>query len=156
MDCDKALTRRRCLSTAALLSVCLFIASCGGSSTSASSAGSSYDGQWIGTTSQGMTIAFSVSNRTVTTLALGLNAAGCSGTKTINQSLAIGPSAEQLGPAGQPTFTSGPVTLSDGTLLFINGIFDSFATASGIAAHSGCAGGVPPVTVSLTWSATKR
>jgi hypothetical protein len=64
--------------------VCIVLSACGDKSspTAPSSPPTSFNGQWSGTTSQGQSISFSVASDRVTTVSVGYNYSGCSGTAT--------------------------------------------------------------------------
>ena len=64
--------------------VCIVLSACGDKSspTAPSSAPTSFNGQWSGTTSQGQSISFTVTSDRVTTITIGYNYNGCSGSKT--------------------------------------------------------------------------
>ena len=65
--------------------VCVALSGCGGDSSSPSAASpamNGFNGQWTGTTSQGQPISFTVASDRVTTISVGYNYSGCSGTAT--------------------------------------------------------------------------
>src|SRR5438874_2568990 len=85
--------------------LCVLMSACDNGSTTPTSGGAArYDGQWTGTTSQGRSIAFTVSSeQKVTAITVGYSFNGCSGVNTFaNLSLDIGtppnPAAPSLGP----------------------------------------------------------
>ena len=119
-------------------------------------------GQWAGTTAQGTPIAFTVSSdEKVTTLTLGYNFNGCSGSQTFsNLNLPTAPDVTCIpGPCSGPISSYRAFSYSDGPRgtgpsTTINGLFLPGNLAQGQAAfldYPGCgsASGV-------TWSAARR
>lgn len=121
---------------------------CGGSSPAPSS---SYRGEWVGTTSHGAAIRFTVSaDQRVTALSVGYSFNGCSGTKTFpDLSLPIAPNPIQPGLA-RFEFNSGPIEQPNYT--GVTGTFASTTSAEGLMAfgnYDGCRNGL------ASWSASK-
>ena len=86
---------------AAALALCVFASAC---QRSTGPSAARYDGQWSGTTAQGRPIAFTISsNETVTSITVGHDFNGCSGSQTFSSlSLAIKPAVECI-PAPCPS-----------------------------------------------------
>jgi hypothetical protein len=137
---------------------CAAVGACNnGGVTSPITSGSSYTGEWSGTTSQGVPISFSVSaDQTVTSITVGFRFNGCSGSNTFsNLSLQIGQSPF---PPRQPTptdpgfgFGSGPPEGADYTQVL--GTFTSSQTSTGslsLLNFTNCGNAL------ATWNATKR
>jgi hypothetical protein len=151
--------------------LCAFMAACGANSPTPSSSptqtfASSYDGQWSGTTSQGMQIAFSVVNQRVTAITFGYVFEGCSGVKTLSDlNLLILFSPNSIAPAGRLAFVYvyPPVGQSDpsggSNFTDLIGSFASSATATGRVVFGGYSCGTPEVgLISLggfTWTAVR-
>jgi hypothetical protein len=126
---------------------------CGSSSTPPAPTPAGYAGQWSGTTSQGRTIAFTVSTaQRVTEISIGYNFNGCSGTNTFpNLNLDIGTAPSQ--PAGaSPGFGFGSGAPDSLNYTQVLGTFNSSTAATGSMAFGvtscGTSGGI--------WSATRR
>lgn len=122
---------------------------CGGGSSPAPSSG--YRGEWVGTTSHGAAIRFTVSaDQRVTALSVGYSFNGCSGTKTFpGLSLPIAPNPIQPGLA-RFEFNSGPREQPNYT--GVTGTFASNNIAEGLMAfgnYDGCNNGL------ASWSASK-
>ena len=138
--------------------VCVALSGCGDtSSPTAPSPTTSFNGQWSGTTSQGQPISFTVASDRVTTITVGYNYGGCSGSRTTpDLSLEIvdfrnRPGAVPPDPYGFSALL-GPYSESDNTQ--ITAFFRSPAERSG----HGIVLFVRPVcgeTIAL-WTATKR
>lgn len=116
---------------------------------SGSSGGGSFNGTWSGTTSQGKTIAFTVTNNLITTVSVGWRAAGsctAEGDVTVTYT------------PGRPITSGNTFTLtSSGPLaMTINGTFNSSNSASGTASFT-YNQPFPPcsATGSATWTASK-
>jgi hypothetical protein len=133
------------------LGVLVLAAACGGPSRP-STVG--YAGQWAGTTSQGMPIAFRVSaDQTLTTLTVGYHDSGCSGTATFTPNVAITGIPTAPIPVGSAAFESGPVGLPNRVLATF--LFTSSTDAHGLlifADFEGCAASL----INAPWTATKR
>ena len=138
--------------------LCVAVSGCGDSSPSAPSpATTSFNGQWTGTTSQGQPISFTVVSDRVTTISVGYNYSGCSGTATAsNPNLEIGDLRTRVSqPPPEPYSFSGlvgPYSESDNTQ--ITAFFSSPAERNG----HGIILFVRPAcgeTIAL-WSVTKR
>lgn len=119
-------------------------------------------GEWSGTTSQGMPIAFSVSedDETVTTITLGYDFNGCSGSNTYaDLSVPTTPNAICIpGPCSQRLLSGRSFAYSDGSFgngpyTQINGLFLPRNQARGQAVfrdYPACG------TATVEWSATRR
>ncbi len=142
------------------IALCAFASACGSSATTPSRTG--YDGAWSGTTTQGRTIAFTVSpDQKVTTITVGYNLNGCSGSQTFS-GLALDivtvqrpPGSPSAGPFENPSFGYGSASGSSDNpnLIEISGAFTSSETATGVVVfnnYSGCGNG------GATWNATRR
>jgi hypothetical protein len=119
---------------------CVVISACGsGGSGSTTPSGSSYDGQWSGTTSQGMSIAFAVSTeQRVTAITVGYSFNGCSGLQTFSNlnldtapkvTCIPGPCSPQVSSFRAFSYSAGS---GDGPLTVVNGGFPSTNTAQGV------------------------
>ncbi len=125
-------------------------------------ASTGYSGQWSGTTAQGASMAFTISpEETVTTLSIGHDFNGCSGSQTFsNLSLSIAPQIVCIGGPCPVSLTSyrafgylsgNPI---EGPSTSVNAMFTSPARAEGrvnLLDFPGCGSalGVP-------WTATRR
>jgi len=140
--------------------LCALACGCGGAATSPSTG---YAGQWSGTTSQGTTIAFTISqDERVTDISIGYRFDICTGTKTFsNLALAIAPNVTCLPnpcPADvtsfrEITFQSTGATGDPSTGLA--GVFGADGTVRGSATfrnYPGCEN----IVGTATWSATRR
>jgi hypothetical protein len=142
-----------------MVTVCVAASACNRSGvTTPSTSGSSYTGEWSGTTSQGAPISFSVSaDQTVTSITVGYKFNGCSGTSTFaNVSLKI-PTAQSPFPPRVPTpipgfgYGSGPP--EGANYIQVVGIFPSDQTSTGSLAFlnfSNCGNAV------ASWNATRH
>ena len=114
----------------------------------------SYEGQWSGMTSQGMRISFSIADQKVTSLDIGYNFNGCSGTNTYaNLSLPIGYPPNPASPSMGPGFGYGSGAPDRPNYTQVYGTFSSGTAASGsmiFGDYSGCG------TSLGIWSATKK
>ena len=145
------LIRRACV-----IACCTAAAGCGGPG----GPSSGYAGEWAGTTAQGTTIAFTISeNERVTAISVGYNFGGCSGAESFsNLDLPIAPDVTCI-PEPCPPNISSFRRLSyssgrDGPSVTINGVFGSQTRAEGIVAFRdypacGSAIGTP-------WTAMRR
>jgi len=131
------------------------IAGCGGSS-SASSAASSYDGQWSGPTSQGTTLSFVVSNDRLSGLTFGYNLNGCSGNKTGDKSVAIMRNSTNTGESNVLVVYLAGQQPADADYLFLGGRFTSSTTAEGTVVYHSCADAARSTGDGFSWTATKR
>jgi len=108
-------------------------------------------GQWIGPSSQGRTIAFTVAGANqVTEITIGYDFNGCSGTKTFS-GLNVDIATPAQGANSGFAFGSGPPGGADNTQVL--GTFTSSTTATGsmvFGAYAGCGSSAG------TWSATRR
>lgn len=142
-----------------VIALCALAGACG-SSTAPTSA--RYAGEWSGTTAQGRPIAFTISSaEAVTTITLGHDFSGCSGSQTFsNLSLNIAPDVVCIpGPCPTPVssyrafhYTSG--NRIDGPSTDINGLFVSPERAEGTVnfrSYPVCGSAI-----GVTWSATRR
>jgi hypothetical protein len=114
-----------------------------------------YDGQWSGTTSQGMRITFTVSpDQKVTSMDVGYNFNGCAGMNTYpNLNLEIGNPPNPGSPSMGPGFGFGSGAPDGPNYTQVYGAFSSNTAASGsviFGDYSGCgnSGGI--------WTATKK
>lgn len=142
------------------IAVCALAGACTSEGvTTPSSSGPGYDGQWSGTTLQGAPISFTVSaDQTVTSITVGYNFNGCSGSKTFSTlSLKIGTAQPPL-PTPQPPFNnpgfgygSGPP--EEANFIQVTGTFTSNQTSTGVLGllnFPNCGNSV------ATWNATKH
>jgi hypothetical protein len=134
----------------------------GGCSNPSGPSSNSYAGQWSGTTAQGKAVTFTISGEEkVTTITLGYEFSGCSGTQTFsNLSLSIAPQVECIpGPCPAAVtsyrafgYSSGnPI---EGPSTDFNAVFMSSGSVQGqvnFRAFPGCGSAV-----GVSWSATKR
>jgi hypothetical protein len=142
------------------IAFCALVSACG--SPSGPTGRGSYAGQWSGTTAQGRMVAFTISaDETITTITLGHDFNGCSGTQTFSGlSLTIAPRVECI-PAPCPGmltsyrafgYTSGDRI--EGPSTSVNGLFTSSERAEGTANFRGFQGCGDAIGV--MWSATRR
>jgi hypothetical protein len=138
-----------------LLSIAAMVSDCGGSPTGPQGGAERYEGQWSGVSSQGRTISFTVSSdQKVTSITLGYNFNGCTGTSTFpNLSLGIGSTPNPSSPTPGPGFGYGSGNPEGPNFTQVYGMFSSYTAATGsmvFGDFSGCgnAGGI--------WSATKK
>ena len=107
-----------------------------------------YSGQWSGTTSQGVPIAFVVADLKITSITLGFNFGGCAGTTTYpNLTVPIA----ALGSGVGFSYTSGPPGLPDYTQIIGN--FNSNTAADGVVVFTGYPG---CANQTATWTASLR
>jgi len=113
-----------------------------------------YEGQWTGTTSQGMPINFTIAEKKVTSLSVGFNFNGCAGMNTFpNLSLAIGSPPNPGSPYPGPGFGFGSGAPDGPNYTQVYGTFASGSAASGsmiFGDYSGCG------TSLGIWSATRK
>jgi hypothetical protein len=139
----------------------LLASACGNGATSPSAASTSV-GQWSGTTAQGASIAFTVSaDEILTTIAVGYNFNGCSGTQTFKD-LSV-PTAPDVicvpGPCSGPISTYRAFSYVSGSGLTgpstnINGLFVPGGRATGLVSFTdfpGCG-----TAAGVEWTATRR
>ena len=119
-------------------------------------------GQWSGTTSQGMSIAFTVSaDETLTQITIGYRVNGCSGSQTF-ANLAVRTAPEVICASGQcpagvtsyRAFTYSSGRLGDGPVTGVNGLFLPGNRAEGRAGfwdYPDCG-----TESAVTWTATRR
>ena len=147
------------LPRALALALCALMSACQSGPTMPTSSG--YNGQWSGTTSQGMAISFTVSpDEKVTAITIGHNFNGCSGSQTFsNLNLATapdvmcipGPCAPSISAFRSFGYAAG---LAEGPSTQVHGLFLSNSRAEGSAGFRdfpGC-GSV----IGVAWTATKR
>lgn len=142
------------------IAVCLAASACGDDRVVSPSAANDYAGQWSGTTTQGRSITLSVSaEQKVTSITVGYNFGGCSGTHTFSDlSLDIGTGPSGLPPRqpsqpSLPGFGFGSGSPEAPNFTQVTGFFTSNQTASGSAAFLNvpdCGNAV------ANWSAAKR
>jgi hypothetical protein len=138
---------------------CVVISACGRGPTTPS--GSSYDGQWSGTTSQGRPIAFTVSSdQKVTAITVGYSFNGCSGLQTFsdlnldtapNVTCIPGPCSPGVSSFRAFSYSAGSI---DGPLTVVNGGFPSTSRAEGVVGftnYPGCG-----TALGVGWTATRR
>jgi hypothetical protein len=129
---------------------------CSGTKSPASPAGvmAHYDGDWNGTTSQGMRITFTVSDQKVTTISVGYNFNGCNGTNSFpNLNLAIGYPPNPAAPYPGPGFGFGSGAPDGPNYTQLYGTFSSGTAATGsmiFGDYSGCGNSLG------IWSATRK
>jgi hypothetical protein len=113
-----------------------------------------YDGEWNGTTSQGMRIGFTVEDKKVTSISVGYNFNGCNGTNSFpNVNLPIGYPPNPASPYPGPGFGFGSGAPDGPNYTQIYGTFSSSAAAAGsmiFGAYAGCGNSLG------TWSATRK
>ena len=135
---------------------------CGGPTTPSPGALSLSVGQWSGTTSQGMPIAFTVSaDETLTTLTIGYNFNGCSGSqmfsnlnvRTAPEVICVpGPCSGTVASYRSFRYTAGPV--DGGARTSVNGLFlpgDRAEGQAGFFDYPGCG-----TAAGVGWTATRR
>ena len=140
--------------------VCVALSGCGGDSSSPSApspATTSFNGQWTGTTSQGQPISFMVASDRVTTITVGYNYNGCSGSKTADVNLEIidvRTVSPNLAPPDPYSFGGllGPYSESDNTQItaFLRSPTERSSHGIMLFVRPGCG-----ETIAL-WTATKR
>lgn len=122
--------------------------------TSAPGVMANYQGEWNGTTSQGMRISFTVSDQKVTTISVGYNFNGCNGTNSFpNLNLAIGYPPNPTSPYPGPGFGFGSGAPDGPNYTQVYGTFSSGTAATGsmiFGGYSGCGNSLG------IWSATKK
>ncbi len=134
---------------------------------SASACGSSsptpvgYSGEWRGTTSQGAPIAFTITNEMVTSIAVGHNFNGCSGSQTFpDLNLPTAPDVRCIPGPCTPAVSSyrafgySSRSAIDGPSTSVNGLFLSVVTAQGTVNFNnfpGCG-----AAIGVGWTATRR
>lgn len=141
-----------------IVGLCAAAGACrNGGVTSPDGPGSSYTGEWSGTTSQGAAIAFSVSaSQTVTSITVGHQFNGCTGSNTFsNLSLDIGqsPFPSRVPTPGNPAFGYGSGSPEGANYTQVTGTFTSSQTAAGsllFMNFPNCGNAV------ASWSAAKR
>jgi len=113
-----------------------------------------YEGQWSGTTSQGMRITFAVSDQRVTSISLGYNFNSCTGMNTFpNLNLVIGSPPNPGSPNPGPGFGFGSGAPDGPNYTQIYGTFSSGTAATGtmiFGDYAGCGNSLG------IWSATKK
>jgi hypothetical protein len=141
-----------------VIAACALVAAC---RESAAPTPAGYAGQWSGTTAQGRPISFTIAGEAVTTLTVGHDFNGCSGSQTFSGlSLSIVPNV--ICPTGPcpPSLSSyrafgygsgGPI---DGPSLAVNAVFLSMDRAEGTVnfrGYPGCGNAI-----GVGWMATRR
>ena len=143
----------------AMIALCALLSACGNPSGPSKA---DYEGQWSGMTAQGKAVTFTISSdETVTTLTVGHEFNGCSGTQTfpsLNVSIAPqvqcipAPCSNQLLSYRAFNYSTGnPV---EGPATTVNAVFMSDERVEGLVSFrefSGCGSAM-----GVTWSATKR
>ena len=141
---------------------CVVIGACGSGGTNpATPSGTSYEGQWSGTTVQGEPIALTISSdQKVTAITVGYRFNGCAGMQTFsnlridtipNVTCIPGPCSPSLSSFRAFSYSAGSV---DAGLTLINGVFPSTSRSEGSAGftnYPGC-GSV----LGVGWTATRR
>ncbi len=152
----------RVASCLVLVASCMLVGACNGPTRPSTVAPSLSIGQWSGTTSQGMPIAFSVSaDEKVTSITIGYSFNGCSGSQTFSGlDLRTAPDVTCIpGPCSGAISSyrafgyasSGPI---DGPRTAVNGLFVSANRAEGQAGffnYPGCG-----TASGVGWTATRR
>jgi hypothetical protein len=139
-----------------LLSACVASACSGSGNAPTSPPGvmSNYEGQWNGMTSQGMHITFTVADQKVTSITVGYNFNGCSGTNTFpDLSLAIGSPPNPGSPSPGPGFGFGSGAPDRPNYTQIYGTFSSGTSVSGsmiFGDYAGCGNSLG------LWSAARK
>jgi hypothetical protein len=125
------------------------IAACGGASPSTPGAPSAvgFEGQWTGTTTQGWSIAVTVSAaQKVTAITVGYNVGGCTGTRQFsNLSIDIRPFTSPFGTRYENGFGHGADDGRNVTEIF-GGFESNTAMGTMVYDYSGCGGGFTPGT----------
>ena len=142
-----------------MIALCALLSACG---TPSGPSKADYEGQWTGTTAQGKTVTFTISSdETVTTLTVGHEFNGCSGTQTFSSlSVSIAPQVQCI-PApcsnqllSYRAFSYLAGNPLDGPATSVNAVFMSDERVEGLVNFSqfpGCGSAM-----GVTWSATKR
>ncbi len=148
-------TRRRVAVCAVL--VCLIITpACSGPGTPTSPPGvmATYQGEWSGMTSQGMRISFTVADQKVTSINVGYNFNGCTGTNAFpNLNLVIGYPPNPTSPYPGPGFGFGSGAPDGPNYTQVYGTFSSSTAASGslvFGDYAGCGNSLG------IWSASRK
>lgn len=143
-------------------SCCLFVlvilagacSSNGSAPTSPPGVMADYEGEWNGTTSQGMRISFSVRDKKVTSISVGYNFNGCNGTNSFpNLNLAIGYPPNPTSPYPGPGFGFGSGAPDGPNYTQVYGTFSSATAATGsmiFGAYTGCGNSLG------IWSASRK
>jgi len=152
--------RRGCLfavETGCLLLLPILAAACSSTPsapTSAPGVMANYEGEWNGTTSQGMRIGFIVSAKKVTSISVGYNFNGCNGTNSFQDvDLPIGYPPNPTSPYPGPGFGFGSGAPDGPNYTQIYGTFSSSTAATGsmiFGGYAGCGSALG------TWSATRK
>lgn len=140
-----------------LLLVAILTGACSsneGAPTSPPGVMANYEGEWTGTTSQGMRISFIVSDKKVTSISVGYNFNGCNGTSSFpNLTLAIGYPPNPTSPYPGPGFGFGSGAPDGPNYTQIYGTFSSGNGATGsmiFGDYSGCGNSLG------IWSAARK
>jgi len=126
-------TRLRAAVCAVLLGLIITLA-CSGPGTPTSPPGvmATYQGEWSGMTSQGMRISFTVADQKVTSISVGYNFNGCTGTHAFpNLNLVIGYPPNPSAPYPGPGFGFGSGAPDAPNYTQVYGTFGSSTAASG-------------------------
>jgi hypothetical protein len=144
-----------------VVAVCVLVSACGSPSGPGASE-PNYEGQWSGTTAQGRAVSFTISpDQSVTTLTVGHEFNGCSGSQTFSGiSVSIVPQVQCIpAPCSNQLLSYRAFNYSVGTSLeepgtSLNALFTSAGRAEGLVHFRnfpGCGSAL-----SVAWSATKR
>ena len=144
-----------------LIALCVLVSACG-SPSSPSASEANYAGQWSGTTAQGRPVTFTISpDQNVTTLTVGHEFNGCSGSQTFSSiSVSIVPQVQCIpAPCSNQLMSYRAFHYSVGTSLdgpgtSLNAVFIAADRAEGLVhfrSFPGCGSAL-----SVAWSATKR
>ena len=146
----------------AMVVSCAVISACGSGGTNpATPSGTSYEGQWSGTTAQGEPIALTISSdQKVTAITVGYRFNGCAGMQAFsnlsidtvpNVTCIPGPCSPLLSSFRAFGYSAGS---SDAGVTIINGRFPSASQAEGVAGftnYPGCG-----TVLGVGWTATRR
>ena len=144
-----------------LIVLCALVSACG-SPSGPSTSQPNYEGQWSGTTAQGRPVTFTISpDQNVTTLTIGHEFNGCSGSQTFfSISVSIVPQVQCIpAPCSNQLMSYRAFHYSTGTSLegpatTVNAVFVSVDRAEGLIGFRGFPG--CGNALSVTFSATKR
>ena len=145
----------------AVIAFCALVSACG-SPSSPSGGQANYEGQWSGTTAQGRPVTFAISSdQNLTTLTVGHEFNGCSGSQTFSSlSVSIMPNVQCIpAPCSNQLLSYRAFNYSVGRSLeepgtSINGLFVSTDRAEGLVHFRGFPGCGDAL--SVPWSASKR
>jgi hypothetical protein len=144
-----------------MIAFCALLSACG-SPSSPSASQANYEGQWSGTTAQGRPVTFTISSdQNVTTLTVGHEFNGCSGSQTFSSiSVSIVPQLQCIpAPCSNQLMSYRAFHYSVGTSLegpgtTVNAVFISADRAEGLISFRGFPG--CGSALSVAFSATKR